>query len=284
MPASPIRDLIASLATSDVAGVSKVTCHLRVMIDIEKPLSKFDMVWLYPGGEEGVLYSFKLFLPAFAALIGGGGAAPCACHAPRFSVLQMVFPAAERVWSVTSRIPGCGRGLPISNFNSVCILYRQQFRAKLQKRERVNVVFKLYELVKCILPAASIYLIHFRWEEILISDHTEAAIVQDPWEFSLICTCHLLFPFLSYIPPPPSPPPFYLPFLVAPSLSPCPFPVPPTLRAPITFLLPTSCPLPYSLFHLPCPYLLSFPFPISLPYFSSPVLKLEGQSHEMDKK
>jgi hypothetical protein len=38
---------------------------------------KFDMVWLYrlhayPGGEEGVFYSYKWFLPAFAGLRGGG--------------------------------------------------------------------------------------------------------------------------------------------------------------------------------------------------------------------
>jgi hypothetical protein len=40
---------------------------------------KFDMVWLYrspiSAGRRGVFYSFKWFLPAFAALRGGGGGA-----------------------------------------------------------------------------------------------------------------------------------------------------------------------------------------------------------------
>ncbi len=64
--------------STDQLGIRVGSSHRRK----SAACPKFDMVWLYrsriPVGRRGVIFSFKLFIPAFATLRGGGGdSAPC---------------------------------------------------------------------------------------------------------------------------------------------------------------------------------------------------------------
>jgi hypothetical protein len=108
-----------------------------VMIDVEGPLSqfstfadrgswhrrksaawhKFDMVWLYwlpiPVGRRGVFYSFKWFLPAFAALREGGGMSTLwVCHViilslDLLSLVLAVFPSSSGLHNLCYRLLPC---------------------------------------------------------------------------------------------------------------------------------------------------------------------------------
>ncbi len=68
---------------------------------------KFDMAWLnrllIPVGRRGYIYSFKWFLPAFAALRGGGGQHPVAVSDELYSLDKM-----------------CGYDCDLDDNNKVC--------------------------------------------------------------------------------------------------------------------------------------------------------------------